>query len=329
MEPRVAPGAARHPPGEERRGTRAPRPALDIQVPVVPAAVLHRLDALLDDYEPFAISDGQGGDAPATAAGDAHVAPFLERRVYFFSARARDAAREAIHRVLGPDGARTTPIDVVDDGWAERSHAGLRAIQVGDLLVSPPWDAPPSTAGARTVVIIEPSMGFGTGHHASTRLCLLALQRFRDRLRTSSRVLDLGTGSGVLGIAAALLGAGTVLAAERDPDAVGNAQHNVRRNRVDERVTVLAGDLADLSPGTGDVVTANLTGAFFVRHAAVVLRCVAPGGLLLASGIAADEEQAARTALEPPLVLRERRTEDEWVGLVLERPAQALGPLAE
>ncbi len=293
-------------------------------MPAAPAALLPRLDALLDDHDPFAISDGADGE-PA-GSGSPGFARFIERRVYFFSAGARDAARRAIDRVLGPDGARTTSVDVSDDGWAARSHADLRAVQVGDLVVAPPWDAPRSTSGGRTVVVIEPSMGFGTGHHASTRLCLLALQRIDKGLVTGCRVLDLGSGSGVLAIAAALLGAGAVVAIERDPDALGNARSNIRRNQVSERITVLAGDLAALSPHAGDIVTANLTGAFFSRHAAAVLRCIRPGGLLIASGITTVDEQAARTALEPPLVLRERRMEDEWVGLVFEHPARD-GPL--
>lgn len=308
-----------------RRGTaetpaHATRPALDIRLPAAPESLLPRLDALLDDYEPFAVSDGSDGEPAGTGAE--RRSSFLERRVYFFSARARDAARLAIARALGPDGARTAPVDVSDGGWAARSQAGLRAVQVGDVVVAPPWDAPASTANARTVVSIEPSMGFGTGHHASTRLCLLALQRARDRLRTSRRVVDLGTGSGVLAIAAALLGARTVIAVERDPDALGNARDNIRRNRVADRVTLLAGDLADVALHAGEVVTANLTGTFFARHAPAVLRCVRPGGLLLASGITAGEGRAARAALEPPLLLRERTAEDEWIGLVFERPAR-------
>ena len=308
-------------PGDEFGGART-RPALDVRLPAAPESLLPRLDALLDDYEPFAVSDG-GDDNPT---GAARRAPLLERRVYFFSAEARDAARLAIERILGPDGARTTPVDVRDDGWAARSHAGLRAVQVGDLVVAPPWDAPGSTAAARTVVAIEPSMGFGTGHHASTRLCLLALQRMRDRLRASRRVVDLGAGSGVLAIAAALLGAQTVVAVERDPDALGNARDNIRRNRVSDRVTLLAGDIADAAPRAGDVVTANLTGTFFERQSPAVLRCVRPGGLLLASGITAGEEPAARAALAPPLILRERNAEDEWLGFVFERPARDAPP---
>lgn len=297
------------------------RPALDVSLPAAPASLLCRLDALLDDHDPFAIHDD--ADDAASGTGSGRVAARRARRVYFFSAAARDAARRDIQQTLGADGARAIPIDVPDDGWAARSQASLRGVQVGDLVVAPPWDVPSPAGTIRTVVVIEPSTGFGTGHHASTRLCLRALQGIGDRLSTS-RVLDLGAGSGVLAIAAALLGAEAVVAVERDPDALANARRNVRRNRVAQRVTLLAGDLADLSLDAGDVVTANLTGASFVGHAAAVRRLVRPAGLLLASGIAAGEEQDVRTALEPPFVLRERTAEDDWVGLVFERPARSV-----
>ena len=309
-----------------RRGT--PRPALDVHLPVAAESLLARLDALLDDHDPFAIHDDDAGN-DAAAPGHRHPPVSLERRVYFFSTASRDAARRAIDGALGADGARATPIDVADDGWAARSHAELRAVQVGDLIVAPPWDAPPPVAGSPTVVIIEPSMGFGTGHHASTRLCLRALQRFRDRLRTGRRMLDLGAGSGVLAIAAVLLGARSATAVDRDPDALANARDNVRRNGVDDRVRLVEGDLESLRLEAGDVVTANLTGAFFLRHAAALLRLVEAGGLLLAGGITVGEEPAVRAALEPRAGVRERAVEEEWVGLVLERPAHGVCPPPE
>ncbi len=302
---------------DRRADARAPRPALDVRLPAAPASLLPRLDALLDDYDPFAFHDA-GGDTVET--GVEGTSPSFERRVYFFSAGSREAACRAIDRALGPDGVRATPIDVADEGWAARCHAGLRAVQVGGLVVAPPWDVP-APADTRTIVVIEPSMGFGTGHHASTRLCLEALQRCRGRLRTGWSMLDLGTGSGVLAIAAALLGAGSVTAVERDPDALRNARDNVRRNGVEGGVTLVEGDLEDLRPQAADLVTANLSGAFLAGRAAAVQRCVGAGGRLLASGITAGEEQAVRAALEPLLVLDARTAEDEWVGLVFERPA--------
>src|SRR5689334_24714805 len=96
-------------------------------------------------------------------------------RVFFPTLRARDAARLTLEREFTR--LAVDPEDVPDEEWAARSQAGLRAIRIGRLIVAPPWDVPATTPDDAIVIVIQPSMGFGTGHHASTRLCLLALQR--------------------------------------------------------------------------------------------------------------------------------------------------------
>ena len=288
-------------------GPRPDRPALDIQLPPAPASLRPRLDALLDDFDPFAVEEtGHGA-----------------RRVWFFSTRARDAAACAIHRALGRDGAHAVPRDLPDDGWAERSQAGLVAVTVGTIVVAPPWD-PPAPDAPDLVVEIVPSTGFGTGHHASTRLCLTLMQRMQEDLAATPRVIDLGTGSGVLAIAALRLGARAATGVERDPDALRNARENVERNRVAGAIDLHEADFTLAAPqpassGTASVVTANLTGSVFAAHAPAVLQYVASGGLLIASGFTDDEEAGVRAALRPagPVVARE--TEDHWVGLAFRR----------
>lgn len=316
-------------------------PALDVHLPAAPASLRPRLDALLDDHDPFAMVDS-GADPDADAGPPGVPAPpgvgaagvsrrpnsqrarkgELERRVYFFSSAARDAARRAIAGTLEPEGARVSPIDVPDDGWSRRAHASLRAVRIGDLVVAPPWDRPAPAAAAAHLIVIDPSTGFGTGHHATTRLCLAALQRARRELAASRRVLDLGTGSGVLAVAAVRLGARSVVAIDRDPDALANARANIARNGTGDLIEVIEADLAApvaVARG-GDVVVANLTASFFATRPAAILRHLAPGGLLIASGITTAEESEVRAALKPLLLPLTRTSEDEWVGLVFRRP---------
>ena len=300
------------------------RPALDVQLPPTPASLRHRLDALLDDFDPFAVEE-TGGSAC---------------RVYFFSARMRDEAAHAIARALGADGAGTIPLDIPDDGWAERSQADLRAVRVDRIVVAPPWDRP-MPDDSFIVIEIEPSTGFGTGHHASTRLCLSLMQRTHEEITASRRVIDLGTGSGVLAIAALQLGASTVAGIDRDPDALRSARQNLARNGIEEHpspirrgqpqgrsIKLIETDLSTDSAGSArigdaDVVIANLTGPFFAAHPQAVLRHVAPGGLLILSGFTEDETTGVRAALGDTWTLVARETEDDWVGLALRESGAA------
>ncbi len=121
-------------------------------------------------------------------------------RLFFSSAIERDRALAELSGGAGRFGVEA--IEVPDEDWASRSQAFLTAVTIGDLIVTPPLDVP--AASDRRVIVIEPSMGFGTGHHQSTRLCLQAAQMI---FRLKGAVLDVGCGSGVLAISASLLGA--------------------------------------------------------------------------------------------------------------------------
>ena len=126
------------------------------------------------------------------------------------------------------DDARLAPL--ADPGWAEAWRDHFRPRPVGDrLLIAPPWDAP--SVPGRLTIVIEPGRAFGTGHHGSTAGCLEMLERIAERERPAC-ALDLGTGSGILAIAAARLGIAHVLAIDDDPDAVANARANVALNGV-------------------------------------------------------------------------------------------------
>ena len=164
-------------------------------------------------------------------------------RVFFSKDHDRDRAIEAL-AASGPPPI-VSVVAVADDGWAERSQAGLTQVRVGRLVVAPPWaagrvDAETGSEPARLITIL-PSMGFGTGHHQSTRLCLRLLQQVE---LSGLNVLDVGTGSGVLAIGAWRLGATRVLGIDLDPDALASAQENVELNGADAGVHLRALDVS-------------------------------------------------------------------------------------
>jgi len=259
-------------------------------------------------------------------------------RVYFHAAADRDAALAALPSQF-PE-LTFTALDVPDEDWAARSQASLRAVQVGHIIVAPPWETgrlksaptdrdPSRTKSAPTdrdpgrtksaprvgadfsrpiTIIIQPSMGFGTGHHATTRLCLAALQALDLR---GTRVLDVGTGSGVLAIAASRLGAAAVVAIDDDPDAIESATENVRLNE-GVHVRLQTVDLRAANLGRFDVVIANLTGGLLVQTAAALQAVTAPDGTLVLSGFMTHEERDVLAAYDG-FEVRSRTAEDEWL----------------
>jgi ribosomal protein L11 methyltransferase len=158
-------------------------------------------------------------------------------------------------------------------------------------------------------------MGFGTGHHATTRLCLAALQTL-DLAQAS--VLDVGTGSGVLAIAAQRLGAAHAMGVDADPDAIQSARDNLPLNPEADRIAFELRELGRDHLPTADVVLANLTGALLCRTARSLIDLVNPDGHLIVSGLMKDEREAVRTALAE-MELTWEASEDEWIGLCLKR----------
>ena len=270
-------------------------PALDIH------PVSELLQAALVDYDASAVDERSADDW----------------RVFFTSPSERDRAAAAL-RVEFPD-ATIESIDVPDEDWAARSQASLRAVRVGNIVVAPPWDVP---AGP-VVIIIQPSMGFGTGHHATTRLCIDALQRLNIAGRT---VLDVGTGSGVLAIAASLLGASRSVGIDDDADAITAARENLELNPQAE-ATLLVADLRATDVGSADVVIANLTGGLLVSAARALQDLVARGGSLVLSGLMAVEETDVLAAF-PAWSVEHRSEEDEWLCVVISPPPLPIAPTA-
>lgn len=204
---------------------------------------------------------------------------------------------------------------VADEDWTEGWKKDFRPLDVGRVRVRPSWIAEAPPPGS-VEVVIDPGMAFGTGTHPTTSLCLAALSDLLA-LRPGAAVLDVGTGSGLLAIAARKLGAGRVVANDNDPVAVGVSQENARANRADVEVV---GDPLERIAGEFDVVVANILANTLVELAPRIAEKVAPGGVVLLAGILAPQAEEVRAAyvglgLEP----RPGRDEGEWSLLALGR----------
>ena len=279
-------------------------PALVLQLNGVDTSARDRLLALLSDFELVAV---QEDDLTAPRVWITH----------FSSPQSRDAAAAAIRGVADFNGIGVEPSNVEDEDWARRTQADLPAVRIGSVIIAPPWDLPkPSlqVPDPNTTIVIEPSRGFGTGHHQSTRLCIVLLQ---SRKLTGLRVIDVGTGSGVLAITAAKLGATFVNAIDNDPDAVDNARENIAANGVEQTVEAHVGDLERTTLQPADLVTANLTGTLLSLHAADLARLVRPGGSLIVSGFNIDEKARVTDALAGQFTLSEMAEEDDWFAFVV------------
>lgn len=269
---------------------RAGRPApgtirwLELAVPSHPEAV-EAVSEILDrvGYNGIAV------DMPLEPGTPHVVKAYL---VYDRAARFKvRRVKEAIGRLrtfgLGPVGEVAVK-RIADEDWLEAWKASFTPMRIGPFLVRPRWAT--DTPAAETTLVLDPGMAFGTGLHPTTRQCLEAVG---ERVLEGRSVLDVGTGSGILAIAAAKRGARPVVAVDTDPLSVRAATENAARN--DVRVDVRLGSAGD-AEGRFELVLANLVADVLIAVSADLRARVATGGTLIAAGIVATREQEVTRA---------------------------------
>jgi ribosomal protein L11 methyltransferase len=213
---------------------------------------------------------------------------------------------------LGPIGELAAR-EIKEEDWLEAWKAQFVPLRIGSFLVRPTWSEARPVDGA-TLLVLDPGMAFGTGLHPTTQQCLEALSTIRLERRS---VLDVGTGSGILAIAAAKRGASPVVGVDTDPLAVEAARENADRNGV--AIPVGKGSAADV-PGRFDVVVANLVSPVLQQIVTDLVARMAPKGLLITAGISAPSEPQTRDVfLRAGLKLRDRTQRDDWIALALVR----------
>lgn len=186
------------------------------------------------------------------------------------------------------DKIRITEVEIIpDEDWETRWREGLGAVEAGKSLVIRPSWVNYSNVHERIEIIIDPKMAFGTGSHASTYLCLEALEQLNPAGKT---VIDAGCGSGVLSIAAAKLGASQVWGFDNDPFSTDNAKENALINGVQEKVKIELFDLEQVKPEPADLVFANLIYHVLVINLPHFRSFLKPGGKIIFSGLLAEQE---------------------------------------
>jgi ribosomal protein L11 methyltransferase len=272
--------------------------ALDLSFPSLSthSDLPDRVSAALDDAGLAAVHEGGSDDEPVW-------------RIFLADPAQTDRIAAQLRAHFAADGCRVATVEIEDEDWAARTQAHLTHVRVGQLVVAPPWDIPAGLSHDTQLIVIPPSMGFGTGHHETTRLCLSLLQQLDLR---NKRVVDVGTGSGVLAIAAVLRGAGSVEGIDHDEDALISARQSVAVNGLTGRIRLRAADIRTDRTAVADIVTANLTGALLVSVAPALASLTDDGGSLILSGFQPHEAASVVDAFAPFARVESLLLDGEW-----------------
>jgi ribosomal protein L11 methyltransferase len=219
--------------------------------------------------------------------------------------------------VLGPC-AKLRTCAVAQEDWLAKFKAGFKPFPVGErLLVSPPWEAESakSSAGTRKLLVVEPGMAFGTGLHATTQFCLRSL----ETEPIGHDILDIGTGSAILAIAAILLEPGAhITAIDHDPTAIEVAAENCRLNGVEGKIRLLTGSMELVEGQQFDSILSNLTCEAIVSLLPSYKRVLRPGGTVVCAGVLAEKlPLLEKGAAEHGFRVKRTEPEGTWCGVIL------------
>jgi ribosomal protein L11 methyltransferase len=202
-----------------------------------------------------------------------------------------------------------------DVDWNESWKKGFTSLDVGErFAVLPPWERP---SGGRIPLIIDPGMAFGTGHHETTRSCLVLMERYAGMVK-AERFLDLGTGTGLLAMAALALGFRSVVGVDTDPLAIEASRRNIALNKA-EKVELIYGGI-DRCEDDYDMIAANLISGTLIQLAGEIASRLVPSGIVIMSGILkGQDDEVVEAAKNSGLACIERLADGKWVSLACRR----------
>lgn len=214
---------------------------------------------------------------------------------------------------------KVTISEVNEEEWATAWKKYYHPVKISEkFTIVPTWEIYTPVSSDELIIELDPGMAFGTGTHPTTVMCIQALER---SVRPGDRVIDVGTGSGVLSIAAAMLGAEDVRAFDLDEVAVTSARLNIKLNKVSDKVTTSQNNLLDgVEENCADVVVANILAEVILRFTDDVARVVKPGGTFIASGIIQlKKDQVKEGLIQSGFEIMETILMEDWVAIIAKR----------
>ncbi|MCD8222326.1 MAG: 50S ribosomal protein L11 methyltransferase [Clostridiales bacterium] len=233
---------------------------------------------------------------------------------------------EAISQFVDVGERTITRSETEDKDWINNWKEYFKPFTVDDILIKPTWEEIPPEDAGKMLIQIDPGTAFGTGQHETTQLCIRQLRKY---VTADSRVLDVGTGSGILGITAIKLGAKEVFGTDLDENAITAVGENREANEIDEnRFRVVCGNLIDdcaVQDLAGyeryDIAVANILAPVIIALQSEIARHLKPGGIFITSGIIDTKEADVRAALaaNPDFEIVETTYQGEWVSITVRR----------
>ena len=298
--------------------------AKDLETAAAVATVISPGGLHIEDYSdiPAKLRNGGGLDKISGELLKKDVSRSVVR-VYLPEKTSLDEAADFIRGRLNNEGVGfELDTKIIDENdWANSWKKYFRPRKIGRVVVCPSWEGY-AADGDEIVLTLDPGMSFGTGDHETTQLCLIMLE---ENIAGGERLLDVGTGSGILGIAALKLGAAFVTAVDIDETAVGIAKENAEINGVTDRFSVFCGNAADerfsKNPDDSfDLISANVIADFHISAAGMFNQKLKTGGKLIVGGILASRADEVKTALGGAgLSVVETKTLNGWAAVAAKK----------